>query len=163
ERPAPPAGPRVVQLSLDGAMVPLVGGEWAEAKLLTVAEVVARRDAAGAPAARAVDVSYCARLADAETVGRATPPEGHRRGGGGGGGGNGGGGGRGQRLDPGPGRPAPPRRGPHPGLPARRRAPERGRAGLLRRGGGRRRRLAGPAGDRAQGRRPRRGPARRGR
>ena len=27
ERPPPPEGPRVVQLSLDGAMVPLVGGD----------------------------------------------------------------------------------------------------------------------------------------
>src|SRR5205814_8693449 len=47
ERPRPDEGPRVVQLSLDGAMVPLVGGEWAEAKLATVGEVVASRDAAG--------------------------------------------------------------------------------------------------------------------
>jgi len=80
ERPAPPAGPRVLQLSLDGAMVPLVGGEWAEAKLLAVGEVLAARDAAGAPVARAVGVSYCARVADAEAFGRAVLPEVHRRG-----------------------------------------------------------------------------------
>src|SRR5207248_3169820 len=66
ERPRPDEGPRVVQLSLDGAMVPLVGGEWAEAKLATVGEVVASRDAAGNPVVRTVDVSYRARLADAE-------------------------------------------------------------------------------------------------
>src|SRR5205085_2474782 len=80
ERPPPADGPRVVQLSLDGAMVPLVGGEWAEAKLATVGEVVASRDAAGNPVVRTVDVSYCARLADAEVFGRAMTPELHRRG-----------------------------------------------------------------------------------
>ena len=80
ERPAPPAGPRVLQLSLDGAMAPLVRGEWAEAKLLAVGEVLAARDAAGAPVVRAVGVSYCARLADAEAFGRAVLPEAHRRG-----------------------------------------------------------------------------------
>lgn len=80
EQPPPKDGPRVVQLSLDGAMVPLVKGEWAEAKLGAVGEVVATRDAAGEPVVRAVDVSYCARLADAETFGRALLPELHRRG-----------------------------------------------------------------------------------
>src|SRR5438046_486256 len=54
ERPPPPDWPRVVQLSLDGAMAPLVGGEWAEVKLAAVGEVVASRDAAGDPVVRAV-------------------------------------------------------------------------------------------------------------
>jgi hypothetical protein len=80
ERPPPAAGPRVLQLSLDGAMVPLVGGAWAEAKLLAVGEVRAERDAAGEPVVRAVGVSYCARVADAEAFGRAVLPEVHRRG-----------------------------------------------------------------------------------
>lgn len=79
-RPTPPAGPRVVQLSLDGAMVPLVGGEWAEAKLAAVGEVVATRDPAGEPVVRTGDLSYVARLADAEAFGRAVAPELHRRG-----------------------------------------------------------------------------------
>src|SRR5713226_6024535 len=34
ERPAAPIGPTVQYLSADGAMVPLVGGEWAEVKTL---------------------------------------------------------------------------------------------------------------------------------
>src|SRR5207237_1252823 len=80
ERPAPPDGPPVVQMSLDGAMVPLVGGEWAEAKLATVGEVVASRDAAGNPGARTVGVSYVARLADSDAFARAMVPEVHRRG-----------------------------------------------------------------------------------
>ncbi len=80
ERPPPPHGPRVVQLSLDGVMVALVKGEWAEAKLLAVGEVVASRDASGAPVVRAVEVSYVARLADSEAFGRAALPELYRRG-----------------------------------------------------------------------------------
>jgi hypothetical protein len=70
----------VVQLSLDGAMVPLIEGEWAEAKLAAVGEVLASRDAAGTPVVRTVGVSYCARVADAEVFGRAVLPEPHRRG-----------------------------------------------------------------------------------
>ena len=80
DRPAAADGPRVVQLSLDGAMVPLVGGEWAEAKLATVGEVVAGRDASGNPVVRTVAVSYVARLADSDAFARAMLPEVHRRG-----------------------------------------------------------------------------------
>jgi hypothetical protein len=61
-------------------MVPLVGGGWGEAKLAAVGGVVADRGADGKPAVRAADVSYCARLADAEAFGRAMLPEAHRRG-----------------------------------------------------------------------------------
>src|SRR5262249_54957718 len=69
ESPAPPAGPRVQQFSADGAMVPLVRGEWAEARTLALGEVVAGRDAAGEPVARATAVSYFSRLVDAEAFG----------------------------------------------------------------------------------------------
>ena len=41
---------------------------------------MAGRDAAGEPVVRAVGVSYCARVADAEAFGRAVLPEAHRRG-----------------------------------------------------------------------------------
>ena len=37
--PLPTQGPAVQQLSLDGAMVPVVGGEWAEVKTLALGEV----------------------------------------------------------------------------------------------------------------------------
>jgi hypothetical protein len=80
ERPAAADGPPVVQLSLDGAMVPQLGGEWAEAKLATAGEVVAGRDATGDPVVRTVEVSYVARLADSDAFGRAMLPEVHRRG-----------------------------------------------------------------------------------
>jgi len=80
EMPAPPDGPRVQQLSADGAMVPLRGGEWAEAKSLAVGEVEAARGADGEPVARAVGVSYFSRLTDSAAFGRLALPELHRRG-----------------------------------------------------------------------------------
>ncbi|HKE99870.1 MAG TPA: ISKra4 family transposase, partial [Actinomycetes bacterium] len=80
ERPTPPAGPPVQQLSADGAMVPLVGGEWAEVKTAAVGVVAAARGADGVPAVRTRAVSYVARLADCDAFGRAALPELHRRG-----------------------------------------------------------------------------------
>jgi len=53
---------RLQQVSVDGAMVPLVKGEWAEAKTLAIGRV--ERGKAG-PKAR--DLSYFSRLADYET------------------------------------------------------------------------------------------------
>jgi len=70
ERPQGPAGPEVLQVSADGAMVPLVGGQWAEVKTVAVGrvEVVTNRD--GVPEAHARDLRYFSRLADAETFTR---------------------------------------------------------------------------------------------
>jgi len=76
----PPDGPRVQQLSADGAMVPLVGGEWAEVKTVAVGTVETTRGADGTPAARTADVSYFSRLTDSDTFGRLALPELHRRG-----------------------------------------------------------------------------------
>jgi len=73
--PDPPAGPAVQHLSVDGAMAPLVGGGWAEVKTLAVGTVT------GADASvHTTDLSYCSRLADAETFGRLATGELHRRG-----------------------------------------------------------------------------------
>jgi hypothetical protein len=80
EAPAPAAGPRVQQVSADGAMVPLRGGEWAEAKTVAVGTVEAARGADGGPVARTTDVSYFSRLTDSETFGRLALGELHRRG-----------------------------------------------------------------------------------
>jgi len=71
-----PAGPPVQQLSVDGVLVPLVGGVWAEVKTLAIGTV--GRDRAGA--AETTALSYFARLADAETFGREALGELHRRG-----------------------------------------------------------------------------------
>ena len=73
--PTSPAGPPVQQLSADGAMAPLVGGEWAEVKTLVVGSVTPTADGP-----RATALSYCARLADAATFSWQVTLETHRRG-----------------------------------------------------------------------------------
>jgi len=78
ELPPAPAGPPVQQLSVDGAMVPLVGGQWAEVKLLAMGTVTPGGGADAAP--RTTDLSYVARLTDADTFGRQATLETHRRG-----------------------------------------------------------------------------------
>jgi hypothetical protein len=86
ELPPVPAGPERAVLSVDGAMVPLVGGEWAEVKTLVVGEVApATPQALGAAPAEAPDVhltavSSCSRLADVEQFNEAVLGELHRRG-----------------------------------------------------------------------------------
>lgn len=76
---APPAGPALLQASVDGAMVPLRGkGEWTEVKTLAVGAVAAGADGAGGPAA--VALSYFSRRADHETFTRLATVETHRRG-----------------------------------------------------------------------------------
>ena len=80
--PAPPAGPAVLQVSVDGAMVPLRGkGEWAEVKTLALAEVQpAVVNQQGEREVPVTALSYFSRLADAETFGRLATVETHRRG-----------------------------------------------------------------------------------
>jgi hypothetical protein len=70
ELPASPEGPEVQQLSADGAMVPLVGGEWAEVKTLALGTVEQREAKNGERVAHATDLRYFSRLADAEQFGR---------------------------------------------------------------------------------------------
>ncbi len=72
--------PDVLQLSVDGAMVPLVGGTWAEVKTLALGAVVVRPGRDGAPEPHASDLSYFSRLADAATFTRLASSEVHRRG-----------------------------------------------------------------------------------
>jgi hypothetical protein len=78
ELPLAPTGPPVQQLSVDGAMVPLVGGQWAEVKLLALGTVTAGADPN--QTSGTTDLSYFARLTDAETFGRLATIETHRRG-----------------------------------------------------------------------------------
>jgi hypothetical protein len=81
ELPAAPPGPAVQLLSVDGAMVPLVQGEWAAVKTLALGvvqePVVTRR---GAQEVHTTDLSYFSRLTDHETFGRLATVETHRRG-----------------------------------------------------------------------------------
>lgn len=75
-RPVPPPGPAVQQVSVDGAMVPLVGGTWAEVKTLAVGTVTAT--ATGE--AKTTEWSYFSRMTDSERFTREALGELHRRG-----------------------------------------------------------------------------------
>src|SRR4051794_24597201 len=78
--PMPASGPAVQQVSLDGAMVPLVGGEWAEVKTLAVGEVEQTTAADGSRQIRTTALSYFSRLTDAETFRDLARGELYRRG-----------------------------------------------------------------------------------
>ena len=80
--PDPVPGPAVQLLSVDGAMVPLVGGRWAEVKTLALGTVTATaaEDGADAEPPHTTALSYFARLADATTFGRLATLETQRRG-----------------------------------------------------------------------------------
>jgi hypothetical protein len=70
EAPPEPAGPAVQQVSADGAMVPLVGGKWAEGRTIGIGEVEERK---GEP--HATQLSYFARLCSADQfIRQATVP-----------------------------------------------------------------------------------------
>jgi hypothetical protein len=82
EHPPAPPGPPVQLVSADGAMVPVVGGEWAEARTLAIGTVQPpRRNATtGEWEVHAAELSYFSRLADAETFSRLATAEFHARG-----------------------------------------------------------------------------------
>lgn len=85
ERELTPAaqGPAVQYLSVDGAMVPLVGGAWAEVKTLALGEVVVREARTRRDRERTVhaqDLSYFSRLSDHDTFARLATVETQRRG-----------------------------------------------------------------------------------
>ena len=72
-----PAGPGLQQLSVDGAMVPLLGGEWAEVKTLAIG-TIDEADRKGE--ARARDLSYFSRMTDHLRFAHLATVETHRRG-----------------------------------------------------------------------------------
>ncbi|HVB21210.1 MAG TPA: ISKra4 family transposase [Ktedonobacteraceae bacterium] len=76
ETPQAPAGADKQALSGDGAMVHLVGGEWAEVKTLALGEVT--RTQRGE--VRMQQLTYCSRLTDAASFEQATLLHTHRRG-----------------------------------------------------------------------------------
>ncbi len=82
EREAPPApqGPAQQFLSVDGAFVPLVGGEWAEVKTLAIGEVEAPIQVQGETVVQTQAMSYFSRLTDATRFQRLALVETHRRG-----------------------------------------------------------------------------------
>jgi len=80
ELPSPPAGPERQLLSVDGAMVPLVGGNWAEVKTLALGEVLPPVEIKGERVIRTDKLSYFSRLTDSDTFQRLALVETHRRG-----------------------------------------------------------------------------------
>ncbi len=75
EIPDAPEGAAWQQVSVDGAMVPLVGGAWAEARTLVVGTLGRGRDAL-----QAEEISYFSRMTDHATFTRLATLETHRRG-----------------------------------------------------------------------------------
>ena len=77
ELPKAPEGPALQQLSVDGAMVPLLHGEWAEVKTLVIG-TIEELGLGGEVHAR--DLSYFSRMLDQQSFGRLATVETHRRG-----------------------------------------------------------------------------------
>jgi hypothetical protein len=80
EKPSAPHGVQKAQVSVDGAMVPLVKGEWAEAKTLVIAEVQPAVKEKEEWVVHTQALSYFSRLASAEEFGRLALVEMHWRG-----------------------------------------------------------------------------------
>jgi hypothetical protein len=82
ERTVPPApsGAAKQMFSVDGAMVPLVKGEWAEVKTLVVGEVSSAVQTDGSQIVQTQQLSYFSRLTDADSFNRLALVETQRRG-----------------------------------------------------------------------------------
>jgi hypothetical protein len=76
--PAPPPGPAVQLLSVDGAFVPVLGGSWAEVKTLAIGEVCGA--ASDPEQLHTTRLSYFSRLTDATSFARLATVETQRRG-----------------------------------------------------------------------------------
>ncbi len=72
EQELPAAGVAAARqvISLDGAMVPLRGGEWAEVKTLVVGSVAQVKNSKGIGVVKCQELSYFSRIAEAESFGR---------------------------------------------------------------------------------------------
>lgn len=77
ETPAPPLGPPVQQVSVDGAMVGLTDGSWREVRTLAIGTVERGRESG---TVRCCDLSYFSRLAEAAVFTEQATGEVHRRG-----------------------------------------------------------------------------------
>jgi hypothetical protein len=80
EHPPSPAGPDTLVFSVDGAMVPLVGGQWKETRTLAVGAVQPPKAGKDGPMIQTTDVSYFSRLSDSTTFAELALGELHRRG-----------------------------------------------------------------------------------
>jgi hypothetical protein len=80
ELPEPPVGPAQQFLSVDGAMVPLVGGEWVEVRTLVIGDVLPPAMVKGERIIQTTNHSYFSRLADANSFTQLALVETQRRG-----------------------------------------------------------------------------------
>jgi hypothetical protein len=80
EKPSAPSGAEKMQVSVDGAMVPLVKGEWAEVKTLVIGEVQPAVKEKEAWVVHTRELSYFSRLACAEEFQRQALVEMYQRG-----------------------------------------------------------------------------------
>jgi len=80
ELPLAPIGPDKMLLSVDGAMVPLVGGEWAEVKTVVLGKIDEPVWESEEWKVHASELTYFSRLMEAEDFDRAALGETHRRG-----------------------------------------------------------------------------------
>ncbi len=78
--PTPPAGPTTLVLSVDGAMIPLVHGQWTEVRTLAVGEVLALPAPPDSPTLHTTNLSYFSRRTDSTTFADQALVELHRRG-----------------------------------------------------------------------------------
>ena len=80
EHPAPPCAPDTLVFSVDGAMVPLVHGQWSEVRTLAVGEVQPPTPSPAGPVVHTTTLSYFSRRTDSTTFGDLATLELHRRG-----------------------------------------------------------------------------------
>lgn len=80
EHPAPPVGPDTLLLSVDGAMVPLVHGQWTEVRTLAIGEVQPPEPSPNGPLIQTTNLSYFSRRTDSTRFGELATLELHRRG-----------------------------------------------------------------------------------
>jgi hypothetical protein len=69
EHPAPPCTPDTLVFSVDGAMIPLVHGQWTEVRTLAVGEVQPPRQTRNGPVIQTTTLSYFSRRTDSSTFG----------------------------------------------------------------------------------------------
>jgi hypothetical protein len=78
--PPSPPGPDTLIFSVDGAMIPLVHGQWAEVRTLAVGSVAPPVERDGERVITTQDLSYFSRLTDSSSFGQLALGELHRRG-----------------------------------------------------------------------------------
>lgn len=80
ELPTPPPGPAQQFLSVDGAMIPVMGGEWAEVKTMVIGDVLPPKMVKGERVIQTTNHSYFSRMTDSNAFMHLALAETQRRG-----------------------------------------------------------------------------------